>query len=115
MVCTVYEPGYAMQVIFASETFDVRPECRAWTRTRAGIGFLWGYQPARRWIEPTESKRVCLVADRAGVVAARVIQVAGLLGKISAAQTAHASSACSSLLASGWVRLAGRRALAAHR
>ena len=32
IVCTVYESGYATQVIFASESYDVRAECKEWTR-----------------------------------------------------------------------------------
>src|SRR2546423_6704580 len=44
-LCTVYEAGYATQVIFSSRDFDVRADCRAWTRTNAGEGYLWGYQP----------------------------------------------------------------------
>ena len=109
MVCTVYESRYATQVIFASETFDVRAECRAWTRNRADEGYLWGYQPARASIQPTASRQVCFVADRAGIVAARVVEATGLR-TATAAQTARASSACSSLLAAGWVRLRGTKA-----
>ena len=89
MVCTVYESGYATQVIFASETFDVRAECRAWTRNRAGEGYLWGYQPARASIQPTESRQVCFVADRAGIVAARVIEVTGLRAGVGGAGRAR--------------------------
>jgi hypothetical protein len=109
MTCTVYESTYATQVIFVSETFDVRAECRAWSRNRANVGYLWSYQPARASLQPTESRQVCYVADRAGIVAARVIEATGLRAA-SAAQAAHASSACTSLLASGWVRLSARRA-----
>jgi hypothetical protein len=109
MTCTVYESTYATQVIFVSETFDVRAECRAWTRNRANVGYLWSYQPARASLQPTESRQVCYVADRAGIVAARVIEATGLR-PASPAQAAHASSACTSLVASGWVRLSPRRA-----
>jgi len=109
LTCTVYESTYATQVIFVSETFDVRAECRAWTRNRAGVGYLWSYRPAQGSLQPTASKQVCYVADRAGIVAARVIEATGLR-PASAVQAAHASSACTSLLASGWVRLSGRRA-----
>jgi len=41
MTCTAYESNCATQVIFVSETFDVRAECRAWTRNRADVGYLW--------------------------------------------------------------------------
>ena len=103
IVCTVYESGFATQVIFASESYDVRAECRAWTRGRPSEGFLWGYQPARVATTPTESRQVCYLTDRAGIVAARVIEVTGLR-EISAAEAAHASSACMSLTASGWIK-----------
>jgi hypothetical protein len=103
IVCTVYESGYATQVIFASESYDVRAECKAWTRGRPSEGYLWGYQPARVAATPTESKQVCFLTDRAGIVAARVIEVTGLR-QASAAEAAHASSACMSLTASGWVK-----------
>jgi hypothetical protein len=114
MVCTVYEAGYSTQVIFASETFDVRAECQAWTRNRSDEGYLWGYQPARASVAPTESRQVCYVADRWGIVAARVIEATGLRAA-SAQQAAQASSACSSLLASGWLRLGRHERTNAHR
>ena len=104
MMCTVYESGFATQVIFASRTFDVRAECRAWTRNRGDVGYLWGYQPAGAATQPIATRQVCHVSDRAGIVAARVIEATGLR-PASAAQAAHASSACTSLLASGWVRM----------
>ena len=114
MVCTVYEAGYSNQVIFASDTFDVRAECQAWTRNRSDEGYLWGYQPAQASVAPTESRQVCYVADRWGIVAARVIEATGLR-RASAQQAAQASSACSSLLASGWIRLGPARRTGNHR
>jgi hypothetical protein len=114
MVCTVYEATFATQVIFVSQTFDVRAECRAWTRGRADVGYLWSYQPASASLQPTESRQVCYLADRAGIVAARVIEANGLR-PVSSAQAAHASSACTSLRASGWVRLRARHRAGAQR
>ena len=102
MLCAVYENGYATQIIFASQSFDVRADCRAWTADKAAAGFLWGYQPARATEAPTESKQICSLTDPAGLVAAQVIEVTGLRA-VSAAEAARASSACHSLLASGWL------------
>lgn len=114
MVCTVYESGYATQVIFASQSFDVRAECRAWTRDRPTEGFLWGYEPARDTAVPTDSRQVCFLTDRAGIVAARVIEVTGLR-RASAGEAAHAASACTTLSASGWVKVRLPRRVAHHR
>jgi len=102
MLCTVYESGYATQVIFASQSFDVRADCRAWTQDKAAAGYLWGYQPVRATDAPTESRQVCSLTDPAGLVAAQVIEATGLRA-VSAAESARATSACNSLLASGWI------------
>lgn len=101
--CTVYESGYATQVVFASQTFDVRAECRAWTRSRSGEGFLWGYQPAGTGAEPANSRELCFLEDSRGSVAVRVLEVSGIR-LVTKAQEAHGSSACTSLMSFGWIR-----------
>jgi hypothetical protein len=105
--CTVYESGYAIQVIFASKSFDVRAECRAWTTNRAGEGYLWGYQPARATAQPADSTQVCYLTDPLRNVAARVIEATGFRA-VSAVEAARGSSACVSLLSIGWTKQAGR-------
>ena len=103
-VCTVYEAGYATQVVFASPTFDVRAECRAWARN-PGEGYLWGYQPASRAAEPAQSRQLCFLEDSRGRVAARVIEATGFRS-LSAAEAARGSSACMSLISFGWIEQA---------
>jgi hypothetical protein len=105
--CTVYESGYAIQVIFESQSFDVRAECRAWTGNRAGEGYLWGYQPARAIAQPADSIQVCYLTDPLRNVAARVIEATGFRA-VSALEAARGSSACVSLLSSGWTKRGGR-------
>jgi hypothetical protein len=109
MLCTVYEPGLATQVIFTSDTLDVRAECRAWTHDRSTVGYLWGYQPARAASDPVGSRQFCYLTDRARHVAARIVEVTGLR-IVSPAQSARAASECRTLLASGWIRRPRRRA-----
>jgi hypothetical protein len=99
--CTVYESGYATQVIFESQAFDVRAECRAWTRSNAGEGYLWGYEPISAKTETAESIRLCHVTEPQGNVTATVIEDTGFVS-VSAAERANGSSACESLLAFGW-------------
>jgi hypothetical protein len=101
--CTVYESGYATQVVFASRTFDVRAECRTWTRSRSGEGFLWGYQPAGTNAEPANSRELCFLEDSRGNVAVRVLEVSGFQ-VVTKAQAAQGSSACMSLMSFGWIR-----------
>jgi hypothetical protein len=106
MTCTVYDSGYATQVIFASRTIDVRGDCGAWIRNKAGEGYLWGYQPARADAVPAESRQVCYLTDPAGIVAVRVIEATGFRS-VSVAQAARASSACVRLVGFGWAKQPG--------
>jgi hypothetical protein len=105
--CTVYESGYATQVIFESESFDVRAECRAWTHNNPGGGYLWGYQPASAASAPAESTQVCSLRGPDGDVAARVIEATGFRS-VSPVEAANGSSACVSLLTVGWTKQAPR-------
>jgi hypothetical protein len=104
--CTVYEAGYATQVIFVSRSLDVRGECRAWTRNKAGEGYLWGYQPASALAESAEATEVCRLTDPHGDVAASVIEATGFRS-LSAVEGANGSAACVSLLATGWIEQRG--------
>jgi hypothetical protein len=104
--CTVYESGYATQVIFESRSFDVRAECRAWTRNNAGEGYLWGYQPTSGIAEAAESTRVCYLTDPQRNLTASVIEATGFRS-VSAVEAANGSSACVSLLAIGWTKQGG--------
>ena len=101
-VCTVYDAGYATQVVFASADFDVRGECQAWARNRAGEGYLWGYQPAGSEPDPAQSRQACYLEDARGHIAARVIEATGFRA-VTKAEAAHGSSACMSLISFGWI------------
>jgi hypothetical protein len=88
--------------MFASRTFDVRSECRAWIRNRAGEGYLWGYQPASAAAQPADSRELCFVEDAHGRVVARVVEASGLR-PATTQQQARGAEACSSLLRGGWI------------
>ena len=104
MTCTVYESGYATQVIFASRSFDVRAVCGAWTRTDASEGYLWGFQPSSAAAMPAEAIEVCHLTDPAGRIAARVIEATGFRS-VSPKEAARGRSACVSLVGIGWTRV----------
>ena len=99
--CTVYEPGYATQVIFDSQSLNVSGECQAWTSTDAGDGYLWGYEPATVGFA-TPSVTVCDLTDPSGRVSASVVEDTGF-APLSAVERANSASACTSMLAAGWV------------
>jgi hypothetical protein len=100
--CTVYEAGYSTQVVFESPDLDVRAECRAWTRYSPEEGYLWGYEPTSATIAAVGSKRVCYMLNPHANSTASVVQEAGFR-TVSAVERANATSACASLLASGWI------------
>jgi hypothetical protein len=100
--CTVYEAGYATQVIFESPDLDVRAECRAWTRFSPEEGYLWGYEPTSPTTEAVGSRRICYVINPHANSTASVVQETGFR-TVSAVERANATSACASLLASGWI------------
>jgi hypothetical protein len=99
--CTVYESGYATQVVFQSKGFEVQAECRAWTRNNADEGYLWGYEPLSTSAETTTSAQVCYLSDPRGNVTASVILDAGFVA-VSPVERASSSSACERLVAMGW-------------
>jgi hypothetical protein len=104
--CTVYESGYATQVVFESKGFEVRAECGAWTHNNPGDGYLWGYEPLSAKAETAGSTQVCRLTDPQRNVTASVIQDTGFLA-VSALERAHGSSACKTLLVIGWTERGG--------
>ena len=105
--CTVYEPGFATEVIFESQLLDVRGECRAWASARPGSGYLTGYERAvGSAAAGVGTTPVCSLADPDRTAAVSVIEDGGFV-PVSAAQLATGSSACARLLAAGWVRRSG--------
>src|SRR5262249_28167492 len=100
--CTVYEAGYATQVIFESPDLDVRGECRAWTQYSPDEGYLWGYEPTSAKTEAVGSTRICYLINPHADSTASVVQETGFR-TVSQVERANASSACASLLASGWI------------
>lgn len=99
ITCTVYVSGLATQVIFVSRRFDVRPECRQWSHTNTGQGYLWGFESTRAIT--SGATEACYLANIERTVTARVIEATGF-SRVSAAERASALSACASILASGW-------------
>lgn len=99
--CTVYETGYATQVIFDSQSVNVTAECAAWTSQQAGAGYLWGYEPTT---SPVESAAipVCQLRDQSGRVSATVIEDTGL-APVSTLERAKSAAACSRMRAAGWI------------
>ncbi len=96
--CTVYEPGGATQVIFASARLDVRAECEAWIARDIGAGYLWGDEPPSAVAQTPGARQVCYVQDLHGPLTASVIEDTGFRPP-SALARAKSSSACASLLA----------------
>jgi hypothetical protein len=100
--CTVYEAGYATQVVFESPDLDVRAECRAWTQYSTDEGYLWGYEPTSVKTDTVGATRVCYLINPHADSTASVVQETGFR-TVSQVERANASSACASLLASGWI------------
>jgi len=106
--CTVYESGYATQVVFGSKGLEVRAECGAWTHNTPGDGYLSGYEPLREEAKTAGYTQVCRLTDPQGSVTASVIQDTGFL-PVSALERTHGSSACKRLRAIGWRKRGGVR------
>lgn len=100
--CTVYESGYATQVIFDSKSLNVSGECQAWTSRQSGAGYLWAYQPTGAAIA-TAAVPMCSLRDPSGRVTATVVEDAGWAA-VSSGERAKIAHACTSLLAAGWER-----------
>jgi hypothetical protein len=99
--CTVYEPDYATQVVFDSQSLNVSAECQAWSSKDAGDGYLWGYEPANTGLA-TPAITVCHLRDPSGRVTASVIEDTGF-APLSPVERAKSASACTSMLAAGWL------------
>ncbi|MGE5617407.1 MAG: hypothetical protein ACM3UX_00570 [Candidatus Woesearchaeota archaeon] len=102
--CTVYESGFAAQVVFDSQSLNVSGECQAWTSRQPGAGYLWAYQPIGASIATT-AVRVCGLEDPSGRVTATVVEDAGW-APVSALERVNLAKACASLAAAGWERQA---------
>jgi hypothetical protein len=100
--CTVYEAGFAAQVVFDSQSLNVSGECQAWTSRQPGAGYLWAYQPTGASIATT-AVPVCGLQDPSGRVTATVVEDAGW-APVSPVERANVRSACASLAAAGWER-----------
>jgi hypothetical protein len=100
--CTVYESGFAAQVVFGSQSLNVSGECQAWTSRQPGAGYLWGYQPPNASIATT-AVPVCGLKDPSGRVSATVVEDVAW-APVSAVERANVTSACASLAAAGWQR-----------
>lgn len=100
--CTVYESGFATQVVFDSQSLNVSGECQAWTSRQPGAGYLWAYQPPGASIAAA-AVPVCGLKDPSGRVSATVVEDTGW-APVSAVERAHVASACASLTAAGWER-----------
>jgi hypothetical protein len=105
--CTVYESGFATQVVFGSESLDVSGECQAWTSRQSGAGYLLAYQPPGASIATT-GVPVCGLKDPSGRVTATVVQDAGW-APVSGIERMNVTRACASLAAAGWERTEVRR------
>jgi hypothetical protein len=100
--CTVYEPGYATQVVFDSQSLNVTGECQAWTSRQPGAGYLWAYQPPGT-ARAVLAIPICDLRDPSGRVTASVVEETGGV-PLSPVQRQAMASACTSLAAAGWVR-----------
>lgn len=96
--CTVYEPGYATQIVIDSRSLDVRAECQVWTSSHHGDGYLWGYE---RGASTPLGQRLCFLTDPQRVVTASVIEETGFV-PLSAAERSRGALACAIIRASGW-------------
>lgn len=102
--CTVYDSGFGTQVIFGSRSLNVSGECQAWTSREPGAGYLWAYQPPSAAIDVT-AVAVCGLRDPSGRVTATVVEDSGF-APASRLQRQKTSTACASLAAAGWIRIA---------
>jgi hypothetical protein len=100
--CTVYEAGFATQVVFDSQSLNVSGECQAWTSQQRGAGYLWAYQPTSASIATT-AVPMCGLKDPSGRVTATVVEDTGRT-PVSAVERANVVSACANLAAAGWER-----------
>jgi hypothetical protein len=105
--CTVYESGYATQVVFDSQSLNVTGECQAWTSREPGSGYLWSYQPTDTAMDET-AVSICDLRDPSGRITAMVIEDTGF-APVSAAERQTIATACSRLASAGWVRLRAPR------
>jgi hypothetical protein len=96
--CTVYQSRSGTQIVFGSESLNVRVECQAWAASEAGDGYLWGYERAAI---PNATRR-CSFTDPQRKLTASVIEQTDHL-PISVSDRERAASACASIRASGWV------------
>lgn len=103
--CTVYEPGFATQVVFDSQSLNVTGECQAWTSRQPGSGYLWDYQPTDAAIG-TSAVLECNLRDPSGRVTANVVENTGF-APVSTIERVKGASACSSLASAGWVQSRG--------
>jgi hypothetical protein len=99
--CTVYEPRFATQIVFGSNSLNVSGECQAWARGETGAGYLWGYQPTGAPLQ-YGTILVCHMTDPARKVTASVIEDTGFI-PVTAGQRARSATACASILAAGWI------------
>jgi hypothetical protein len=112
--CTVFQPGSGTQIVFGSESLNVRVECQAWAASEAGDGYLWGYERAAI---PSATRR-CSLTDPQRKLTASVIEQTDLV-PIPVSSRERAASACASIRASGWIDQgaagrAGRGGRSAH-
>jgi hypothetical protein len=96
--CTVYQPRSGTQIVFGSESLNVRVECQAWAASEPGDGYLWGYERAA---VPAATRR-CSLTDPQRKLTASVIEETDLV-PIPVSDRERAASACASIVASGWI------------
>lgn len=101
--CTVYESGYAAQVVFDSQSLNVTGECQAWTSREPGAGYLWSYEPTDTAMDET-AVAICDLRDPSGRVTATVLEDTGF-APVSGAERQMSATACSRLTSAGWVHL----------
>jgi hypothetical protein len=101
--CTVYQPGSGTQIVFDSQTLNVRVECQAWAATEPGDGYLWGYERAAM----PDATRLCSLTDSQRKLTASVIEQTAFVPP-SAADREKGISACASIRSSGWIEEAVR-------
>jgi hypothetical protein len=98
--CTVYEPGYATQIIVDSRRLNVASECQVWSGNGSGGGYLWGYEHAAAM---PDGLRLCSLIDPYRNLTATVIEETGDV-PVTAAQRASGMAACANIRASGWTK-----------
>jgi hypothetical protein len=95
--CTVYQPGSGTQIVFGSQSLNVRVECQAWAAREPGDGYLWGYERAAM----PPATRLCSLTDPQRKLTASVIEQTNHL-PVTASNRKRGVSACASILAAGW-------------